>query len=108
VFVALMWGFAVEQACNGSEAMDKARRTPPQLILMDLWMPVLDGLEATKRLKADRKTAHIPILALSAQDLQPSASMVRAAGADVFIVKPSEPELLLTQIRAVMGRSRVV
>jgi len=102
------WGFAVDEACNGSEALEKARCAPPQLIVMDLWMPVLDGLEATRRLKADMETAQIPIVAMSAQDVQPNASTICSAGADVFIVKPSEPEVLLQQIRTVMSRSRRV
>ena len=98
------WGFAVDEAQNGYDAVEKAARTPPDLILMDLWMPVLDGVEATKRLKSDERTAGIPIVAMSAQTFQPDPGTVIAAGADTFIPKPYEPDVLLEHIRSVMSR----
>jgi CheY-like chemotaxis protein len=97
-----IWGFAVAEADNGAQAMEMALRCGPQLILMDLWMPVVDGLEAMKRLKADARTARIPILALSAQDVLPSPSTARLAGADAFVLKPLQPEQLLDAIRTTM------
>ncbi len=100
------WGFTVEEARNGCEAVEKAQRNTPDLILMDLWMPVLDGLEAIKRLKSDFATAQVPVLALSAQVECPSPATVRAAGAETFISKPCDPDVLLEHIRAAMARLR--
>ena len=100
------WGFAVEEAQNGSEALQKAQANPPDLILMDLWMPVLDGLEATTRLKSLPTTAHVPGLALSAQLERPNAAEALAAGAEAFIPKPCDADTLVEHIRAVMGRLR--
>lgn len=100
------WGFMVEEARNGWEAVEKAKRETPDLILMDLWMPVVDGLEAIKRLKNDVTTAQVPILALSAQVERPTPAMVRAVGAESFISKPCDPDVLLEHIRAAMARLR--
>ena len=86
------WGFAVQEAGNGAEAVHKAQLNPPDLILMDLWMPVLDGVEATKQLKDDARTAHVPVVALSAQTTAPGKAAVTDAGAEAFIQKPCDPE----------------
>ena len=101
-------GFAVEQATNGYDAVQKARAAPPDLILMDLWMPVLDGIEATKQLKADATTAHIPVLAVSAQTHAPTAEEATRAGAAAFIPKSGDPDVLLGEIRTVMRGFRPV
>jgi len=100
------WGFAVQEAQNGAEAVKKARLNPPDLVLMDLWMPVLDGLEATKQLKDDARTAHVPVVALSAQATAPGEAEVADAGAEAFIQKPCDPEELLQHIRSAMTRLR--
>ena len=100
------WGFAVQEAQNGAEAVKKARLNPPDLVLMDLWMPVLDGLEATKQLKDDARTAHVPVVALSAQATAPGEAEATGAGAEAFIQKPCDPEELLQHIRSAMTRLR--
>jgi CheY-like chemotaxis protein len=73
---------------------------------MDLWMPVIDGIEATRQLKADSRTAHVPVLALSAQAHAPDSSTALAAGADAFLSKPCDPDQLLDHIRVAMRRPR--
>ena len=100
------WGFAVEEAANGAEAVQKARANPPDLVLMDLWMPVLDGLEATRELKGNPETAGAPILALTAQRSSPSAAQARQAGCDLFLQKPLNPDELLERIRESFARAR--
>jgi CheY-like chemotaxis protein len=97
------WGFSVEEARNGAEAVQKARASPPDLVLMDLWMPVLDGLEATRRLKEDERTCHVPVLALSAQTFAPSAEAAAEAGAASFVAKPCDPDELLQHIRSALS-----
>ena len=100
------WGFSVHEARNGHEAIQKANELEPDLILMDLWMPVLDGVEAMRRLRADSRTAHVPVLAVSAQTLAPDSSAALAAGADSFVSKPCDPDRLLDHIRLAMGKLR--
>ena len=99
------WGFDVEEAGNGEEAIQKARDHRPDLVLMDLWMPVLDGLRATEILKADRATADVPVLALSAQGGPFAEEWAMAAGAQAFIHKPADPDELLVRMREVFARS---
>ena len=93
------WGFAVEQACNGLEAVRKARTFQPHLVLMDLWMPVVDGLKATEALKADPHMKDIPVLALSADTFSPVRERALEAGAERFLPKPVHPDTLLEAIR---------
>ena len=100
------WGFTVEEARNGHEAVEKAAAIEPDLVLMDLWLPVVDGLEAMKRIKADSRTENIPVLALSAQMAAPDPAAVSSAGAEAFILKPCDPDVLLEHIRAALRRSR--
>ncbi len=100
------WGFNVEEAANGAEAVDKARQRRPDLILMDLWMPVLDGLQATRQIKADPRTAQVPILAVSAQVFSPAAENAIEAGCETFLPKPVDPDELLEHIRSSFARRR--
>lgn len=98
------WGFSVQEARNGAEAVAKATAAPPDLVLMDLWMPVLDGLEAMRQLRGDVRTAHIPVVALSAQAVVPNAEAAAQAGATTFVQKPVEPDELLHHIRTAFAR----
>ena len=100
------WGFSVEEARNGLEAINKAEAHPPDLILMDLWMPVLGGAAATEHLKRGAATAHVPVLVMSTQGEDPDTHAVLAAGADAFMPKPCDPDLLLEHIRSAMKRLR--
>ena len=91
-------GFRVVTARDGREALDHAREADPDLILMDLSLPGLDGWEATRILKSDAATSHLTIVALSAHALAADGDRARAAGCDGFIAKPCLPADLLTQI----------
>jgi CheY-like chemotaxis protein len=93
------WGFAVEEASNGAEALLKARAWRPDLVLMDLWMPVLDGFSATAQLKSDPNMAGVPVLALSAHVTTPGPEQARHAGCDAFLPKPVDPDELLAHVR---------
>ncbi len=92
-------GLRVETASDGQEALQKARALEPDLILMDLSIPGLDGWEATRLLKADPKTRHLLVVALSAHALAAEGDRARAAGCDGFIAKPCLPPDLLSQIQ---------
>ena len=91
-------GFKVDTARDGHEALHKARTNPPDLVLMDLSLPGLDGWEATRALKSDPATAHLPVVALSAHALAAEGDRARAAGCDGFIAKPCLPQELVEQM----------
>lgn len=92
--------FAVIMAVDGAEGVEKARVEKPDLILMDMSLPVLDGWEATRRLKADPLTSAIPVIALTAHAMADDERRAREAGCDDFDVKPVELARLLEKISA--------
>ncbi len=92
-------GYDCEVASNGEEALVKAADYAPQVILMDSMMPVLDGLEATRRLKADARTRDIPVLMLTGDVTRSSEIAARRAGCDDFISKPIILDELLDRLR---------
>jgi two-component system cell cycle response regulator DivK len=91
-------GFRVETACDGRAAIETARRINPDLVLMDLSLPGIDGWEATRMLKSDPATSHLLIVALSAHALAPEGERARAVGCDGFIAKPCLPTDLVAEI----------
>lgn len=91
-------GYRVAEAQNGAEAIKKALKLLPDLILMDLSMPVVDGWEATRRLKADARTKRIPVVALTGHAMAGHAERARAAGCDVVVTKPCLPQDLVNRI----------
>jgi len=95
-------GFRVAQACDGLEAIKKAREVLPDAILMDLSLPVLDGWEATRRLKQDERTRHIPVVALSGYASLEHSDDAKSAGCDAFVVKPCVPEELIRQVKRIL------
>ena len=97
-----IWGFDVDEAENGAEAVEKATACRPDLVLMDWTMPVLDGLAATERLKAGASTAGVPVLAMSADTFAPTPQEALGAGCESFLGKPVTPECLLNEIRRAM------
>ena len=96
-------GFVVEEAVTGTEALDKAFATAPDLIVMDLSLPGLDGWEATRRLKADARTKHIPIVVVSGHALEGSVKSAQAAGCDAFLRKPCLPNALLAEVKTLLA-----
>ena len=85
-------GWLVEAVPSGEEALLVALVLVPDLIVMDLRLPVIDGLEATRRLKADPETQHIPIVAVSAIDRMEGEPLATEAGCEAFVAKPCPPE----------------
>lgn len=92
-------GFAVEGADDGAEAVRKARELCPDVIVMDLHLPAIDGLEATRRIRADPATHHIPIVAVTAFSVHRCERMAAEAGCDGFLVKPVAPDDLIDTAR---------
>ncbi|MDR7335558.1 response regulator [Roseateles asaccharophilus] len=93
-------GFEVEWVADGQQALDAAAARRPDLVLMDLRMPVLDGFEATRRLKADAALCDVPVLAMSAQALPAEKARALAAGCAAHIDKPVDVATLAAQVRA--------
>lgn len=91
-------GFRIETARDGREAIEKARTLQPDLVLMDLSIPVIDGWEATRRLKSDPATKNILIIALTAHALAAEGERARSAGCDGFVAKPCLPQELAEEI----------
>ena len=99
-------GFTVVEATNGEAALALARERPPALILMDLQMPGMGGWEATRQLKADPRTRHIPVIALSAHAMGPDEGIARRAGCDGFLSKPFEIRAVGDAVEQVLRRAR--
>jgi two-component system, cell cycle response regulator DivK len=91
-------GYDIAIAVDGGEGVRRAQQERPALILMDMSLPVLDGWEATRRLKSDPETASIPIIALTAHAMSGDEEKARAAGCDDFDVKPVDLKRLLGKI----------
>ncbi|MDQ0345680.1 response regulator [Ancylobacter vacuolatus] len=96
-------GFEVVIAVNGQEGVDLALSEKPALILMDMSLPVLDGWEATRQVKANPETAAIPVIALTAHAMASDREQAMAAGCDDFDTKPVELPRLLEKIKARLG-----
>ena len=99
-------GFRVAEAKNGNEAVAQARSLKPDLILMDLSLPGMDGWEATRRLKADEATKHIPIVALTGHALAGASEGARKAGCDSFVTKPCLPDDLVVEVRRMLSTAK--
>jgi CheY-like chemotaxis protein len=98
-------GFQVVEASNGVEALQRALDDNPDIILMDLSLPVMDGWEATRRLKADTRTAGIPVVALTGHALAGASEEAKTAGCDAFVTKPCLPEDLVKEIKKVLEQA---
>lgn len=95
-------GFQVLIATNGLEAIESAEREHPDVVVMDLMMPRLNGWEAIRRLKGDRRTRRIPIIACTGNVIGSSVERALDAGCDGYVTKPCLPAVLLAEIRRVL------
>jgi two-component system cell cycle response regulator DivK len=91
--------YELVEAENGEQALAAVARQRPDLILMDIQLPILDGYEATRRIKADPALRSIPIIAVTSYALSGDEAKARAAGCDDFIPKPYSPRQLLAKVR---------
>ena len=96
-------GFRVAEARNGNEALEQAFSLMPDLILMDLSLPGMDGWEATRQLKADSRTQAIPVVALTGHALAGASEGAKKAGCDSFVTKPCLPDDLVVEVRRMLG-----
>jgi two-component system alkaline phosphatase synthesis response regulator PhoP len=97
-------GFEVHVAANGSQAIDQTAKVNPEIILMDVMMPVMDGMEACRQLKENPETKNIPVVFLTARSEEFAELAGFEAGADDYIAKPIRPRVLLSRIKAILRR----
>jgi DNA-binding response OmpR family regulator len=100
-------GWHVHVAESGDEALAHARREPVDLAILDIMLPRMNGLEVCRRLRADRTTAHLPIIMVTARAEETDRILGLEIGADDYIAKPFSPNELVARIRALMRRSRL-
>jgi two-component system cell cycle response regulator DivK len=96
-------GYTVIEAVDGEEGVAVAERERPDLILMDIQLPVIDGYEATRRLKANPATAGIPVIVVTSYALSGDDIKAEEAGCDGYIAKPFSPRELLKKVREFLG-----
>ena len=99
-------GYAVVEARDGEEGVARARENLPDLILMDISIPKIDGWEATRRLKAADETKAIPIIALTAHALEEDRQKAMQAGCDGYLAKPVEPRRVVQEVERFLGAPR--
>jgi two-component system, OmpR family, alkaline phosphatase synthesis response regulator PhoP len=97
-------GFRVRPVTTGEEALAEARETLPDLIVLDLLLPAVDGLEVCRRLKSDPRTRHIPIIMLTAKSEEADMVAGLELGADDYVTKPFSPRVLLARVKAILRR----
>ena len=97
-------GLRVAQAADGGHALWKVGTLLPNVVVMDLLMPVLDGWEATRKIKAHPKTKHVAVIVLSGHADEAELQRAVEAGADVLLTKPCSPEVLLAAVRRLVDR----
>ena len=97
-------GYAVIQAHDGEEALELAQRELPDLAVLDVMMPKLDGFEVTRRLRAEAETSRMPIILLTARAQDADVQTGFDAGADDYIRKPFSPDELRARVQAILGR----
>ncbi len=92
-------GFEIVEAVDGERGVAAAAAHVPDLILMDIQLPVIDGLEATRRIKAQAALRHIPIIAVTSYALSGDEAKAREAGCDGYVTKPFSPRQLLAKVK---------
>lgn len=101
-------GYAVLEARNGEEGVRIARERLPDLVLMDISVPIIDGWQATELLKGDDRTSTIPVIALTAHALAEDRETARNVGCDGYLAKPCEPRTVVAEVEKFIGAASAV
>jgi two-component system, cell cycle response regulator DivK len=109
IFAAILdhFGYRVLEAADGEAGVELARKRQPDLILMDISLPKMDGLQATRLLKGEPGTAEIPIIAVTAHAMREDERRVRQAGCDGYLAKPVEPMRVIEEVGRFLGEAQV-
>ena len=105
-YLLAAFGYAVISASNGEEGVASARDRRPDLILMDLQLPAVDGFEAARRIHDTSETKHIPIVAVTASAMVGERNRILSSGFDGYICKPITPETIVAQVESFLPRPR--
>jgi len=97
--------YEVATAMNGEAALEKISQSRPDIVLLDVMMPGMDGYEVCRRIRQDEKTAQLPVIMVTALDKESDREMALAAGANEFLSKPVEDNLLLPAIRRILQKA---
>jgi len=97
--------YEVTTATSGEAALEKLAQSRPDIVLLDVMMPVMDGYEVCRRIRQDEKTAQLPVIMVTALDKESDRAMALAAGANDFLSKPVEDNLLLPAIRRILQKA---
>ena len=103
-FMLRIHGYTVYTASDGLECIEKARCDQPDIILLDIMMPGMDGYEVCRKLKTDNGTKHIPVIMLSAKDNDMTSRAADAYGADDYVIKPFDLPRLLDKLESYAGK----
>jgi two-component system alkaline phosphatase synthesis response regulator PhoP len=98
-------GFIVEEAADGVQALDKVKRRVPDLMVLDLMLPGTPGLQVCRQMRAERETAHLPILIVTAKGTEVDKVLGLEMGADDYVVKPFSPRELVARVKALLRRA---
>ena len=101
-------GFRTSSVLNGEDAVDRIMNDQPDIVLLDLMLPRMDGLEVCRTIRSRKETAHIPVIMLTAKSQEIDKILGLEIGADDYVTKPFSPRELIARIRAVLRRSRTV
>jgi two-component system alkaline phosphatase synthesis response regulator PhoP len=101
-------GFVVEEAADGAQALDRIRRRVPDLMVLDLMLPGMPGLEVCRQMRAGRDTAHLPILIVTAKGTEVDKILGLEMGADDYVVKPFSPRELVARVKALLRRANAL
>src|SRR5271167_46070 len=98
-------GFVVEEAADGTQALEKVKRRVPDLLLLDLMLPGMPGLQVCRQMRAERETTHLPILIVTAKGTEVDKVLGLEMGADDYVVKPFSPRELIARVKALLRRA---
>ena len=98
-------GFIVEEAADGAQALEKVKRRVPDLMVLDLMLPGMPGLQVCRQMRAERETAHLPILIVTAKGTEVDKVLGLEMGADDYVVKPFSPRELVARVKALLRRA---
>jgi two-component system, cell cycle response regulator DivK len=97
------FGYTTAEATNGKEAVEMTQKLKPGLVFMDIQMPVMSGIDATRILKANAETKNIPIIALTSFAMKEDEAKIRACGCDEYLTKPIDLHILLGKVKQYIG-----
>ena len=98
-------GYAVEEAADGAEALERIARRAPDLVMLDLMLPRMSGLEICRRLRSDPETARLPVIVVTAKGAEVDRVLGLEMGADDYVVKPFSPREVVARVKALLRRA---